>query len=408
VNKPVVTGQQIGLLGGPLYTTYKVLGAISYSKSIEGTPVYWLETNDADFQEINSIHFIDKENKLQSLTWDINSQGYSCGYIEVDNKLLALFDTFFSSINQTSYTNTLRTIVFECYRTGITLGNASLEFAKKLFGWSGIRVFDPSSSDFLNAVRPILETEAERTPPGQQCNIFCIDNKRRMAVFRKPDGFYFRDGKKIQLKEYPLTPNVKTRNVCQDAYFKTHTYIAGPGEIKYIAELDHMYDFYSVRKPDIKKRMSIDLIEPRTSRLFTRCGLDVKDTLSASIDILFKQIIKRETGTDLNKIKQSAAEITDAYIKEISGLGLETAGLNKLLYNEIKQIIGKKRSHEKTKLDTILQKAKECSDRVLPFGKKQERIFNLVYYMNQYGGLDFIQWLYSHYNFNNKLLEIRL
>ena len=78
MNKPILTGQQIGLLGGPLYTTYKVLGAIHYSKSIGGTPVYWLETNDADFDEIKSFHFIDKENGLKTLTWDINSKGYSC------------------------------------------------------------------------------------------------------------------------------------------------------------------------------------------------------------------------------------------------------------------------------------------------------------------------------------------
>ena len=93
----VVTGQQIGLLGGPLYTTYKVLGAIHHADKINGDAVYWLETNDADFNEINHIDYLDAQGQLRTLTWDIDGQGYSCGFIEVDHSLVEILETFFST-----------------------------------------------------------------------------------------------------------------------------------------------------------------------------------------------------------------------------------------------------------------------------------------------------------------------
>ncbi|MCP5106082.1 MAG: bacillithiol biosynthesis BshC, partial [bacterium] len=62
----VVTGQQIGLLGGPLYTVYKVLGAAHLAGKLNGNAVYWLETNDADFNEINHIDYLDAQGQLKT------------------------------------------------------------------------------------------------------------------------------------------------------------------------------------------------------------------------------------------------------------------------------------------------------------------------------------------------------
>ena len=97
MEKTVITGQQIGLLGGPLYTTYKVLGAIHYAREIGGKHIYWMENNDADFNEINHIDYIDARGALRTLTWDIDSQGYSCGLIEIESSLVETLNEFFAS-----------------------------------------------------------------------------------------------------------------------------------------------------------------------------------------------------------------------------------------------------------------------------------------------------------------------
>jgi len=135
VSKPVITGQQIGLLGGPLYTTYKVLGAVNWSQKINGEAIYWLETNDADFNEINHFTYMDAKGELQTLTWDINSQGYSCGLIQVDESLVNLLHIFFSTLRQTEFTPALRELALRCYSKGKTLSEASEQLAQELFGY---------------------------------------------------------------------------------------------------------------------------------------------------------------------------------------------------------------------------------------------------------------------------------
>ena len=190
----VVTGQQIGLLGGPLYTTYKVLGAARHAKEIGGRAVYWLETNDANFNEINHVDYIDADGRLKKLTWDILSGGLSCGLIPVDDPLVALLNTFFDTIRQMPHTGDLRALALNCYRPGRTLGEASRLLAAELFGRLGVALFDPSAKEFREFSRPMLMREAERTPPGAQCNLFCMMGDKRKAVFRDDKGFRLRDG----------------------------------------------------------------------------------------------------------------------------------------------------------------------------------------------------------------------
>ena len=112
--------------------------------------------------------------------------------------------------------------------------------------------------------------EAGRTPEGEQCNLFCMVGKQRKAVFRKNSGFHLRDGTPVDLSRHVLVPNVKTRSVCQDAYFHTHTYIAGPGEVRYLAGLGPVFRFHGVKEAAVQPRMSISLIEPRVRRIMKK------------------------------------------------------------------------------------------------------------------------------------------
>lgn len=228
----IVTGQQIGLLGGPLYTTCKALGAIHLARQLGGKAVYWLETNDADFNEINHLEYLDGGGQLRALTWELDSQGFSCGLIEIDASLVDLLTRFFETLRQTEFTPALREMALRCYAPGRTLGDASILLAHELFGRLGVELFDPSQPAFKAFIKPMLLREADKTPVGEQGNFFCMIGKRRMAVFRDERGFALRDGTRIALEDFDLVPNVKTRNICQDAYFQTTAYIAGPGDRK--------------------------------------------------------------------------------------------------------------------------------------------------------------------------------
>lgn len=412
MNPNIVTGQQIGLLGGPLYTTYKVLGAIKLARKIGGKAVYWLETNDADFNEINHIHFLDAANTLRTLTWSRDSQGYSCGLIDIDEALAALLTEFFDALRQTEFTPGLRDMALRCYVPGRTLGEASLQLARELFGQFELELFDPSTPEFKVFMRPLLLREAEHTLPGEQCHLFCLIGKQRNAIFKTDDGrgYRLRDGTPVNLTDYDLLPNVKTRPICQDAYFQTHSYVAGPGEVKYLSELGALYAAHGVRQAAVVPRMSITLLEPKVLRVLKKQNLQLPDVLHTEKAELLKQTLKSRSGFDEKALQQQAQQLTRDYLDRLKTLGLDLGKTERTMYQTlmqtIKETLGAQRAQEKTRQEQMLAAVGNLSDLLRPFGQKQERVFNLFYYMNLYGGTRLIEWLYAHYDPARETLEL--
>jgi uncharacterized protein YllA (UPF0747 family) len=201
-------------------------------------------------------------------------------------------------------------------------------------------------------------------------------------------------------------PNVKTRNVCQDAYFDTHTYIAGPGEIKYIRELDPIYEFHGVRKADVVPRMSVTLIEPRVTRSLKKYHIRLQDVFESEKPKLLKKVLKEQTGFDYQGLSQKAKQLTRDYLDNLKKIGINISKTERDLHQAIKKNLGKQRTEEKTKGEKALKAAENLSDLLMPFGQKQERVFNLFCYMNLYGGLAFIDWLYERYDPSLEVLEI--
>jgi len=408
--KTVITGQQIGLLGGPLYTTYKVLGAVFLARELKGKAVYWLETNDADFNEINHIDYLDKDNQLQRLTWDIHSDGYSCGLIEVDDHLIQLLGRFFDTIRQTEYTPLLRDMVFDSYVKGQTLGQASVTLAWYLFGSFDLQLFTPGEPAFRDFSRAILLKEAHRTPEGEQCNLFCMIGNQRKTIFKKDGTYILRDGSEADLSVLPLVPNVKTRNICQDAYFNAHAYVAGPGEVKYIAQLDDAYEFHGVKKAAVRPRMSLTLLEPKVRRLLDKTGLTLEQVTAVNKEELVKLVLKEKTegGLDFNQRLQEALTSTEAYLTGLEGLGFDPSdikGIRKYLRPEMKTFNGKLRAKEKEKHQRLLTDVSYLADALLPQGNRQERVFNIFYYMNLYG-VELLQHIYENHDWKRQILEV--
>lgn len=403
--KRYVTGQQLGLLGGPLYTTYKVLGALHYAEKRKGEAIYWLETNDADFNEINEIHYIDSERNLRTLEWDINSGGLSCGSIPVDEKLISILDEFFHTIRTTEHTSSLKQIALDCYIPGRTLGDASACLAGKLFEGYDLEIFDPSVKEFRKFSRPILLNEAESNVEGEQCNLFYMEGEKRRAVFKESGKFVNREGDEVDLDSFELVPSLKTRSICQDAYFSTAGYIAGPGEEKYLSRLGPGFKFHGVEPAEVIPRMSVDLLEPSVKRNLEKLILEVSDIEENSVEEMVKMKLKDLTGFDKKDLILRSNSITEDLISGLNELGLQADKLGKKLKGDIKELIGLKRRSDKEKGESIIRQTEMVFRHLKPLGKKQERVFNIFYYMNLYGGREFIQRIYEKYDDKLKQME---
>ena len=120
--------------------------------------------------------------------------------------------------------------------------------------------------------------------------------------------------------------------------------------------------------------------------------------------------MKNKASFDFNKILQQGNDFTDQYLGKLETIGFDAAdikNLRKLLLGEIKNATGKLRAAEKEKHQQLLADAGTLADYLRPFGKKQDRVFNIFYYMNLFGGKDFIQKIYENYDPERKVLEIQ-
>ncbi len=415
----VITGQQIGLLGGPLYTTYKVLGAAKLAEESGFQAVYWLETNDADFEEINHLDFINSSGETKRLVWEKKTGGTTSGSILIDDTLVDLLENFFSSLPQTDATADLRAMTLGIYQNGRAFGDASEALARELFGFLPLVFFRPDQKEFRDFSKPYLLREAARTEEGSQANAFILDTRNgkslRRAIFKKNGAFQTREGESVDPEKFTLLPNVKTRNVCQDAYFaslisgngkKPLAYVAGPGEIAYLKEMSGSYAFHQVEPAEVVPRMSATLLEPKTKRLLEKSGLGLNQILNGDSESLRKKIMALATGEDLEASKVKAESAFRGFVKEIGGLGFDAGRIEKDVYETLKHVVGKKRLELKQKSDLDLKRLEELLKPLKPRGEKQERIFNLFQFMNLRGGKDFVKELYRRYAWGETVLEI--
>lgn len=404
-----VTGQQTGLLGGPLYTAYKVLGAIFHAKQNNGRAVYWLETNDADFNEINHIDFLDADGQLRTLTWDIPSQGYATGHIPVDRNLIGILETFFSHLRPTEFTPVLRELALDSYQEGLPLAEASVRLARNLFGSFPVQLFTPFDPDYRAFIQPMLRAEARHTPEGGQCHCFCLADKQRKALFRGGDRFFTREGLEVNIEATELVPNVKTRSVCQDAWFQTDTYIAGPGEAAYLAELGPFYQFHHVRPARVQRRMSLLLLDQRALRMAAKNNLAIDAAVQTDKNELLGALLTRSSGFSPRDAQNKTEALMNDFLAQMQLLNPEPADIKLLrqaLRDGVKKMLGSIRAREKEKAESLLRDTAFLSDFLRPFGKKQERVFNIFYFMNLYGGMGFLQFLLAEYAPEKTQLEI--
>ena len=194
----------------------------------------------------------------------------------------------------------------------------------------------------------------------------------------------------------------------QDFYFHTHTYVAGPGEVAYIQDLDYVYAAHGVSKARVQPRMSLVLIEPRARRISDKLAVGPGDLENEDRETFVSSTVRRVSGFDAKDLQDKSRSLTDAYLQDLEKLGLEVKGTHRLLRQEIKDLVGRRRAEEKNRIAGVAEKAGLLFDLLRPRGEPQERVFNLFYYMNLYGGFDFIKRLYDKYQFAPHAVEVDL
>ena len=313
----VVTGQQLGLFGGPLYTVYKARTAVRLAARLAKetgrpvVPVFWLADEDHDFAEVHRAAFADGE-EVRYCGYDDGASPEAdrgaVGRIVLDEAATgrALAELERALPDGAGRADALA-LAREAYAPGRTMRDAFAGLLRMLvpdvvlMSADDARLKELAAPLFAREIRRWRETErllAERSEALVEAgfhaqvspspvNLFVMGEGTRAQVDPAGDGFALRgtgdvlspDDLLARLEHDPasVSPNVVLRPLLQDTLLPTAAYVAGPGEAAYFAQLGPVYEAFGVPMPVIEPRLSLTVVEPGVAKILDRYDLSVPD-----------------------------------------------------------------------------------------------------------------------------------
>ncbi len=317
----VVTGQQVGLFGGPAYTFYKAISAIRVANEltksgVNAVPVFWMASEDHDLAEVNHIYWpssgaqSDGGIEKLELPGEANIGGRSVGSIVLGQGIEALVHKAINGLSG-GFSPDMAFALKEAYRPEQTYGSAFARLMAILFIGRGLILLDPQDARLRQLAAPLLQRAAQHQEELTE-SLLAWNKKLEKAGYHaqvkvtKRSTLLFRtvDGRRVALKRVnsgfaagaehfsakelhaalgaspeSFSPNALLRPIVQDALLPTVAYIGGPAEVAYFAQNSVLYERLLGRMPAILPRASFTLIEPERQRLLVRYGLEPSDVL---------------------------------------------------------------------------------------------------------------------------------
>lgn len=431
----VVTGQQLGFLTGPFYTILKAINAIQLASKLnlqfneyKFVPVFWLESDDHDFLEVNNATVITKENELKTIRYfegGAEQEKYlkQTGNLVLDDSINLFADELEESFNKTDFSAELFQAVRDAYKPGSNVKSAFAEFLNFILKDKGLILLDPSDPEIKKLLKPVFETELNLSPLVSERVIHTsVELEENFSIQVKPKAinlFYIHDGNRYLLEPREnevfalknsrqkfsrqelfeilesnperFSANVITRPICQDYLLPTIAYVGGPSEISYFAQFKEAYKIFNVVMPVIYPRTSVTIIEGRVKSFLEKYNLkfemlfqekDLKDKILRSIS----EVNSEQIFSDL---KEELTGIFYTYEKELSRIDPgQTDSFRKRnkQFLESLEIAKSKFSESQTRHNEVLSnQLKKVMTNIYPGSNLQERVLNITYFLNKYG-----------------------
>lgn len=420
----VTTGHQLNLFTGPLYFLYKIISTIKLCNELQNAypennfvPVYWMATEDHDFEEINFFNF--KENKIE---WDKKAEG-AVGELTTES-LKKVFESFEKKLGPSPNAEKIKTLFKEAYLNHTNLAAATRFLANALFGEYGLLIIDANNKDLKQLFIPHSEEELfnktasisiEQTNEKinsfseknykiqvnpRAINLFYLKPNLRERIIEKEGIFYINNTTikftktelQAELHKYPerFSPNVLLRPLYQETILPNLCYIGGGGELAYWLQLKEYFN-------QVNKPFPILLLR-NSAMIATTKQLEKIKKLNVSINDLF--LDKHKLETKLTK-QISNLEIDFSPLqhqlkkqfKELYSLAQKTDPTFKKMVDaqQVKQLKGietlEKRmlKAQKRKLKDHLDRVTQLQNELFPNGSLQERFSNFSELYLEYG-----------------------
>jgi bacillithiol biosynthesis cysteine-adding enzyme BshC len=405
----ITTGHQLSLMTGPLYFVIKILQVIKVCNELscihpdhKFVPVYWMASEDHDFEEINALKLFNRDIK-----WETEQIG-GVGRFNLNG-----FDLYKEEIKQL-FSNHPESDIHALLNIydGVNLAKATRGLVNEMFADKGLVILDADDRRLKRLFAPIMKKELEASFASKQVeaannkletlgfptqvfareiNLFYLDNNRRKRLIKSQDGFEIDGGELLSnadissiLDNEPekLSPNVVLRPVYQECILPNLMYIGGLGEISYWTQLKGVFDQADVLYPLIKVRNSLLWMDTGTQKKMEKVSLTFSDVFS-SADELKKNFLEQNESVDIDfsQLDNKAAALFDEMISSVTNADpnldkfakAEAARIQKTLENIKSKVV----KAEKSKHDRSMKIIEDVKERLFPGGGLQERKANL-------------------------------
>ena len=344
-----VTGQQVGLFGGPLFTVFKVLSAVRLAEEasalgIPTVPVFWLATADHDLAEVNHTFVAGAGGVERLATLTEGIAGAPVGSIRFGDEIVPVVDRMAGILGESAATEWLRA----AYRPGESFGSAFAKFYTRVFVELGVILLDPDDAELQALAGPIysaaiagaaelndalLQRGKELTKAGYHeqvkvtaslTTVFALSKGVRTPIHRAREGFEIAGEKvssevlqqRIVADPGEFSPNALLRPVVQDALLPTLAYVGGPAEVAYFAQSAVLYEKLAGRVTPILPRFSATLVDAKQAGLLERYGLSLTD-LYAGSDATLLRVAARTLPPEVQAQFEAAQRAMDDSFGEV-------------------------------------------------------------------------------------------
>ncbi|MEJ2493678.1 MAG: bacillithiol biosynthesis cysteine-adding enzyme BshC [Ignavibacteriaceae bacterium] len=453
----IVTGQQLGILGGPLYTFYKIITIIKLSNFLNEryddfnfVPVFWLAGDDHDFNEVRAISVIDKDNNIKTVGYkeeiDPEEAKLSIGKIKFDETIEEFFSTLNDSLRDTEFKQPLLEELKNYYKTDETFTTAFQKLIHSVFDEYGLVILNPQERDVKELLKPIfkkeitdfrehteklvhLSAELEEIYHAQvkvkPVNLFFSTEDGRYSIEPVENEYKLKRKRKsftqeelldlVETEPERFSPNVLLRPICQDYILPTAFYIGGPSEVAYFAQATLLYDFYKIQTPIIYPRSSATLLETNINKILEKYNVAIDDIFFGAEE-LKKKVIHSLTENRVDDIfaeAENEIELTfDRLREKLFELDKTIADTSKKyrgkIVSALSELKGKAEQAQNQKYEVTLRQLDRACTIIFPAGQLQERTINYTYFIDKYGK-EFIDKIFSQLEidkFEHQIIKI--
>ena len=436
----VVTGQQVGLFGGPFFSLLKALTAVKHAEEataggVDAVPIFWLATNDHDLAEVNHTAILASEGLREIATPSRGVDDAPVGTVTFGPEIEEVVKSAIDVLGPVPAMDLLR----ESYRPGETLGSAFARLFSALFGEFGVILMDPSDSELHSIAQPIYKAAIERAHEideallargkelesagyHQQVKVtpsstllFAMKDGARIPVHRRVNGsdatseFLINDEKfskeqmlrRIAERPDDFSPNVLLRPIVQDHLLPTLAYTGGSAEVAYFAQVGVVYEKLLGQVTPIVPRFSATVVEPKAKSLLERYHLEVTDAFRGE-DALREKAAVSTLPDELQgafdraaqSLEQSFSNVKNALNRLDKTLVEAADNAASKMQHQLESLRARAARAELRQSEVIGRHAPQLSNSLFPNKVLQEREIGAIYFLARYG-VEFLQTLHD-------------